>query len=350
MNTAALMDQDITATTLGTPAIGASTSFSPYMPWIRAQLLRGRQWRTYEPKDFLIAGPTLDWIYESGLFRPEEYDSLQAYSMPMLASIWSVGQDPEVIDLIVRGMALVSALDDKINELGRPLSAYKTACAQILRTGELPADADLYHRACHDLRQHMVRMGAEPVIPELADSVDAFMAAVEREERWRACGTMPTIAEYLANRQATIGAFPSMILIRLKPGVLGPGRPVSASLDQLRWLVCRLISVENDLLSSHKEEREGTTHTFFEVIKQTYGIDTPHAVLCALAIGAALRDQHDQLLAAVLNDPAEPVGARRYAEIIGTWVDGQTDYELSAPRYGMADYHAEIADLQFPHP
>lgn len=55
--------------------------------------------------------------------------------------------------------------------------------------------------------------------------------------------------------------------------------------------------MENDLLSSHKEEREGTTHTFFEVIKQTYGTDTPHAVLCALAIGAALRDQHDQFLA-----------------------------------------------------
>jgi hypothetical protein len=73
-------------------------------------------------------------------------------------------------------------------------------------------------------------------------------------------------------------------------------------------------------------------------------------VLCALAIGAALRDQRDQLLAAILNDPAEPVAARRYAEIIGTWVDGQTDYELSAPRYGMADYPGEADDLRFPHP
>jgi Terpene synthase family 2, C-terminal metal binding len=344
------VDGDITTTTLGTPATGASTSFSPYMPWIRAQLLSGRQWRTYEPADFRIADATLDWVYESGLFRPEEYDSLQAYCMPMLASIWSLGQDPEVIDLIVRGMVLISALDDKINELGRPLSAYKTACAQILRTGELPADADLYHRACLDLRRHIVGIGAEPVIPELADSVDTFMAAVAREERWRASGSMPTISRYLANRQATICAFPSMVILRLKPGVLAPELPVSTSLDQLRWLVCRLISVENDLLSSHKEEREGTTHTFFEVIKQTYGIDTPHAVLCALAIGAALRQQHDQLLTAVCNDPAEPDAARRYAEIIGTWVDSQTNYELSAPRYGMTDYLGGTPDLQFPHP
>jgi hypothetical protein len=62
---------------------------------------------------------------------------------------------------------------------------------------------------------------------------------------------MPTIAQYLANRQATIGAFPSMILIRLKPGVLGPGQPVSASLDQLRWLVCRLMGESSDLRFPH---------------------------------------------------------------------------------------------------
>ena len=345
-----LAEEDNTTTTLGTPALGSSTSFSPYMSWIRAQLLRGRQWRTYEPRDYLIEGATLEWIYESGLFRPDEYESLQAYCMPLLASIWCLGEDPEVIDLVVRGMALVSALDDKINELGRPLSAYKAACAQVLRTGELPADADLYHRACLDLRRHMVGMGAEPVIPELAASLDTFMTAVEKEERWRAGGVLPTIGQYLANRQATIGAFPTMVLLRLKPGVLEPGRPVSTGLEQLRWLVCRLISVENDLLSAHKEEREGTSHTFFEVIKQTYGIDTPHAVLCALSIGAALRDQHDQLLAAVLGDPAESASARRYAEIIGTWVDGQTDYELSAPRYGMADFLQQTPDLRFPHP
>ena len=342
--------EDNTTTTLGTPAIGSSTSFSPYMSWIQAQLLRGRQWRTYEPKDYLIEGATLDWIYESGLFRPDEYESLQAYAMPLLAGIWSQGEDPEVIDLVVRGMALVSALDDKINELGRPLSAYQEACAQVLRTGDLPVDADLYHRACLDLRRHMIGMGAEAVIPELADSLDTFMAAVEREERWRAGGVMPTIGQFLANRQETIGAFPSMVLMRLKPGVLAPGEPVSTGLEQLRWVVCRLISVENDLLSAHKEEREGTDHTFFEVIKQTYGIDTPQAVLCALAIGAALRDQHNQLLAAVLKDPDESAGARRYAEIIGTWVDGQTDYELSAPRYGMADFLQQTPDLRFPHP
>lgn len=340
MTTESILDDagDITRTRLGTPAVGATTAFSRRMPDIVAHLLRGRAWRTYEPADYLIEGDILDWSYSSGLFRPDEYASLQAYSMPMLANIWCWHSDPDVVDIIVRGMVWVSALDDKLTELGRPLTAYVTACGAALRTGELPADANLYHRAGVELREYILDVGAGRVIPDLADSIDDFMGAVQVEERWRRSGVLPTVGEYLANRQLTIGAYPSMVVLRLKPDVIAPGRPVSTALDQLCRLVNRLMGIENDLLSAHKEDRDGTGHTFFEVLKRAYGIDTEQAVVCALAIGAALRDQHDQLVAAILRDRTEPPEAQRYAEILATWVDGQTDYELSAPRYGMADF------------
>jgi hypothetical protein len=308
------------------------------MPGILTRLLAGRRWRTYDPGDYLIQGDILDWTYSSGLFRPDEHASLQAYSMPMLASIWCLHEDPVVVDLIVRSMVWLSALDDKLGELGRPLSAYATACGRALRMGEVPPDANLYHHTVLDLRDQIIAAGAEAVIPELADAIDDFMRAVQTEMRWRTSGRMPTIGQYLANRQVTIGALPSAVLLRLKPGVTAPGRAISTSLAQLRALVMRLVGVENDLVSSHKEDRDGTGTTFLRVIEQAYGIDTPRALLCGLAIDAALRDQHDQLADAILRDPAEPPDAKRYAEILATWVDGQTNYELSAPRYGMADF------------
>jgi hypothetical protein len=334
---------DITHTFLGTPAVGASSAFSAYMPGILTRLLHGRHWRTYDPDDYLIEGDILDWTYSSGLFRPDEYASLQAYSMPMLANIWCLHEDPVVVDLIVRSMVWISALDDKLGELGRPLSAYATACGQAMRTGEVPADANLYHHTVVDLRNQIMAAGAAAVIPELADSMDEFMRAVQTEIRWRTTGRWPTIGQYLANRQVTIGGLPSALLLRLKPGVIRPGVPISTSLAQLRWLVLRLVGVENDLVSSHKEDRDGTGNTFLRVIETAYDVDAPRAILCGLAIDAALRDQHDQLADAILHDPAEPPEAKRYAEILATWVDGQTNYELSAPRYGMADFLSAVS-------
>ncbi|MFF0484870.1 terpene synthase family protein [Streptomyces sp. NPDC004435] len=330
--------ENITHTTLGTPAFGASTGLRTYMPWVLDRLLDGRAWQTFDPCDYLIEGATLEWIYEAGLFRPDEYTNLQAYCMPLLANLWCLGEDDEVIDVFVRSMAWISALDDKINELGRPLAAYTGTCGKIIRTGELPDDANLYHRAGLDLRRHLIAMGAEAVLEEFAESMDMFLSAVEREERWRSTGHLPTVAGYLRNRQATIGVFPHLPLLRLKRAMPSPGTPVSTALGQLRWTVCRLIAVENDLLSSHKEERDGTFQTLLEVIKRAYGTDTGGALACALAIGSTLRDQHDQLLRAICEDPGEPASSRRYAEAMGTWVDSQTNYELSAPRYGMADF------------
>jgi hypothetical protein len=52
----------------------------------------------------------------------------------------------------------------------------------------------------------------------------------------------------------------------------------------------------------------------------------------APGVSDALRDQHDQLLEAIMNDPSEFPKARRYAELIGTFADNTLAWEFVGTR------------------
>jgi hypothetical protein len=119
---------DITSTPLGRPMTGITTPLTQYMPWIRGHLTQGRSVTTYDARDFPIPDGTLRWIRESGLFGAEELERLEAYGIPLLAGVWSGHQGPDLIDVFLRPMTWISAIDDKIIEMGRADDAYLQAC------------------------------------------------------------------------------------------------------------------------------------------------------------------------------------------------------------------------------
>lgn len=329
---------DIETTTLGRPMTGVSTELTRYMPWIRAHLSKGRDLRSYDVADFPFPVATLEWVHASGLFRPGERERLDAYGIPLLTGVWFDHGDAGVMEMNLRLMTWQSALDDKIIELDRDDSLYRQACPQAFRTGRLPDGADLYHWAARGIHEHVIARGAGAVLPELADSIADWLEATRVEQRWRLSGVVPSVGAYLDNRQVSVGAYPSHTMLRLKEGVLDPGEPVPPPVARLRWLACRIVGLENDIYSAHKEARDGTGLTLLEVVRYHYGLDGPGAVAAALAIGSELRTQHDALVASVLADHTLPLEARRYARLLARVVDGQIEWAFAAARYGMTDF------------
>jgi hypothetical protein len=328
------------ATATATPVLGlpmtGTSQYSAYLPWLVEHLEEGRDLRLLNPADYPFQADTLEWINSSGLFSAQETKRLDAYAIPLSAAAWLHHDDPDVIDTTARIMTWISSMDDKVIEAGRNATPYLRTCPEVLRTGKLPPESDLYHHAIHDIHERIIAQGATAWLPLISDSLNGYLAGAHQEQVWRRAGTVPTMREYLNNRQRSIGIDPVRSALRLRDDVPAPGEPTSAAVDSLRWCAARLLAAENDIISAHKEEREGTDLTILRVLATHHRLETRQELLgAALAVTDALRDQHDQLLAAIQNDPAESPKARRYAELLGTLADNTLAWEFVASRYGI---------------
>lgn len=317
-----------------------------YIPWIRTHLERERTWSRRNPIPFdpLV----LDWAYHTGLWRQQEIGWLNDYGIPLLIALSYPEDISPALRLLLNQYYLIpSALDDKVGESGRPLDVYLQSMPVVLRTGIMPADADAFHRACLDLREGIRREGGEALLPEFADSVEQFIQAWQIEQRWRS-ENLPTLAEYLDLRKVVINVYSGILLARLHPAMPAPDQWLPASVTRLTWQVCQIIAIENDLFSAYKEAQQGTVLTLFNVISREYGVDLPHAMVCALAIRAALRIQCNDLISDILSESLpEPV--HRYARLVFAFIDNFYEWQINSSRYDLARLPAN-GETALPHP
>jgi Terpene synthase family 2, C-terminal metal binding len=271
------------------------------------------------------------------------------YGIPLLVGLSHPSDlPPDAWFAITQYFLWISAVDDKIGESGRPLSAYLQSFGTILRHGQLPDVPDMLHNACADIRISIIRAGGEALLAPFAQSLDDVITSWGREQQWRTQG-LPRLAEYLDVRKTVIGVYPGLLLGRLHPGMLPPSEPIPPSVDRLIWLACLIIAVENDLFSAYKESQQGAVLTLLDVIADEYGIDIFQAMTCALSIRTALRNQHDDILADIAHDTCISPAARRWAKHLGKQVDTYYSWQMSSERYQLKDIPAST-ELCIPPP
>ncbi|MEV6235676.1 terpene synthase family protein [Lentzea sp. NPDC051838] len=257
------------------------------------------------------------WALHIGLYQPGSAHVMAEGPCTILATVVLPDAPDELVRLLSMYWTLIIAFDDQVVEAGRPAQPYLREVPEILLHGVLPDRPDVFHLAFAEIRDGIVALAGEDLLPAFTRCVtDAIRTYAAESE---------TIDGYLRDAVANSHILPGMLLQGLRPGV--------ADLDHLARLVTVIARLENDLLSYRKDERDGAANICW-IVAREYGIEPIATVPVVVGMIDALRVQHDDLLAAILADESRAADHHQ-ATTISKWVDACYAWFLTVARYGV---------------
>ncbi|SCD49958.1 MULTISPECIES: terpene synthase family protein [unclassified Streptomyces] len=263
------------------------------------------------------------WATGHGLSGPGD-DGLERRRIGRLVGRCMPGAPFGVARLVARHLAWVFHFDDTVAEHADRLAAHQAwDPPAVLRSGRLPAGAPAcaHFTSLISLREDIVAAGGTGLLPLLADGLRRYAESCAREAPWRASGTPPTLAEYLAQRVHTSGGHP-MYLHLLAPGMPSGHAPLTAPLTGLAELAFLIGALANDLLGHAAEQRQGDPVNAVTVLAHEYGLPAPEAYRAALVLHAGHQHRFDAACAGLLADAALSEAQRRFVHAVMGWVAG----------------------------
>lgn len=337
------------------------------MPWMRTRLAS-----IYAPKSELMRSdlglvprghdveewvlPPLDregsrikaevrqWAVQRGIFTAEMAARSDNNLMTEVIAGVLHDADPEVWRAVTMYWDLIINLDDDVAEAGRLPDTYPDEVWKILVKGRMPADADAYHLAFRDLREHIIGLRGRALLRDFADSVADSLAGWLREQQWRLHGSFPTFPEYLRYATATVIIEGTIILSRLAPGGLAPGKPVPTQLAHLVRTVTTIIRLTNDVVGTYRETQDGSPTALMAVMKHG-GLSPTQASSFIIGSIDSMMFQYDDLAALIRNSPSSSPQALREVELADRWLCACYAWDLTVTRQKMTDPLSNSPDL-----
>ncbi|MEV4880245.1 terpene synthase family protein [Streptomyces cyaneofuscatus] len=283
------------------------------------------------------------WATGRGLSAPGD-DGLARRRIGRLVGRCMPGAPVAVARLTARYLAWVFHFDDTVAEHADRLAVHRASDPPgILLSGRLPdgAPACAHLTSLVSVHEAIVAAGGTALLPLLADGLRRYVENCARETPWRATGTPPTLAEYLAQRVHTSGGHP-MYLHLLAPGMPGgrdpqtypqtspptapptgpPTAPLTAPLTGLAELAFLIGGLANDLLGHAAEQRRGDPVNAVTVLAHEYGLPVPEAYRAVVVLHAGHQHRFDAACAGLLADATLPAAQRRFVHAVMGWVAG----------------------------
>ncbi|MEW1581579.1 terpene synthase family protein [Streptomyces microflavus] len=275
------------------------------------------------------------WATGRGLSAPGD-DGLARRRIGRLVGRCMPGAPVAVARLTARYLAWVFHFDDTVAEHADRLAVHRASDPPgILLSGRLPdgAPACAHLTSLVSVHEAVVAAGGTALLPLLADGLRRYVENCARETPWRATGTPPTLAEYLAQRVHTSGGHP-MYLHLLAPGMPGgrdpqtdpqtgpPNAPLTAPLTGLAELAFLIGGLANDLLGHAAEQRRGDPVNAVTVLAHEYGLPVPEAYRAVVVLHAGHQHRFDAACAGLLADATLPAAQQRFVHAVMGWVAG----------------------------
>ncbi|MGW3439302.1 terpene synthase family protein [Streptomyces bacillaris] len=229
-----------------------------------------------------------------------------------------------VARLTARHLAWVFHFDDTVAEHPDRLAAHRAWDPPgVLLSGRLPAEATActHLTSLVSLRADIVAAGGAELLPLLAEGLRRYVEECAREAPWRATGTPPGLADYLARRVHTSGGHP-MYLHLLAPGMPEGTAPLTAPLLGVAELAFLIGGLANDLLGHAAEQQQGDPVNAVTVLAHEYGLTPPEAYRATVVLHAAHQHRFDALCAGLLADTALSGPQHRFVRAVMGWVAG----------------------------
>jgi hypothetical protein len=280
-----------------------------------------------------------EWAMASGMFPPETAGELAAAQLGVLACHLIPETPVEVRWLVAMYNAWLTAVDDGVVEQGIPVDHLAPVVDSVLREGVTPADAGPSVACLVRLRVRLVGLGAEALLPELADAFARLFGAWAREQHWVRTGRLPTAAEFIPHHGCTMGTYPIALLHRAKPGLLPPEQRFPFALRQIVLETATVIGLHNDLVGLPGDlARDEHCLNTVTVLAGEYGWDLPTACRAAVVLLADRWAALNQLVTEFCLRPNVAPTQVRQARAIRRYADGFHRWHRTAPRY------TELAD------
>ncbi|MEW1755960.1 terpene synthase family protein [Streptomyces cyaneofuscatus] len=303
----------------------AASADTPYAlaAYARRHLLRLAPAVGDHPMAEELEADVRSWATGHGLNGPGD-DGLERRRIGRLVGRCMPGAPFGVARLVARHLAWVFHFDDTVAEHADRLAAHRAwDPPAVLRSGRLPAGAPAcaHLTSLISLREDIVAAGGTGLLPLLADGLRRYAESCTREAPWRASGTPPTLAEYLALRVHTSGGHP-MYLHLLAPGMPSGRAPLTAPLTGLAELAFLIGALANDLLGHAAEQRQGDPVNAVTVLAHEYGLPAPEAYRAAVVLHAGHQHRFDAACAGLLADATLSEAQRRFVHAVMGWVAG----------------------------
>ncbi|MGF1425373.1 terpene synthase family protein [Kitasatospora sp. LaBMicrA B282] len=265
----------------------------------------------------------LAWAVAVGLCEPGRTQTLTRRRIGHLAG-WCMPEAPvPVVRLTARYLAWVFAFDDAVAEDQQRLRRHAAMdLPRVLETGVLPfGQRGSLVPALVSVHQDIVDAGGRPLLPHLAQGLRQYLESCAREGPWRATGTPPTLAAYLADRTHTSGGHP-LYLHLLAPDMPPLDEPLPGAVVALAELAFLIGALANDLLGFAAEERQGDPANAITVLAHEFTYGTADAYRAATVLHATHKHRFDTDHARLLNDEGLTRPQRTFVRAIGGWVAG----------------------------
>src|SRR5690606_27051330 len=202
----------------------------------------------------------------------------------------------------------------------------------VLRTGELPRQANAFHRALLDLRERALARADRSWPERFANAMAAYFHGCELELPHRLAGVPPDPLEYRRIRALSIGAYPVFALIELETGLLTRGEEDLPLVQEARLTAALLCAWVNDIYSYPKEQRDQEPLNLVATLAHHYALRPEEAVTAAVKVFRTDLAILEHQLESIQNEPVSPT-VIEYVRGLERWVRGNSAWTGLCGRY-----------------
>lgn len=203
--------------------------------------------------------------------------------------------------------------------------------------GRLPADADRFTTAIHDIG-HSLRQAATPTqVRRFVEAHRCWLLDVAWQVTNRSRNYMPDLNEYTTMRLGSSGGPPTYALLEIANAAEVPDHEMdSPPVQALTELACLIAGWDNDRHSYRKEqESEHADQNIVNVLVQRHHRPPQDAVAAAIAVRDRAMSLFLRLREQTLRGASQEL--RSYLDCLGHGIRGNIEWALRVPRYTDPD-------------
>ncbi len=303
-------------------------------PWGRMRLESLFKTMPEHPDSARLDAAFSEWGARSGLFANATAEELADTRMGHL--LYSAAPEtslPVFWPMGIFGMWVI-ALDDYVIESGLPLNELKRACNDVIHSGTSSLPLTPGSRCFQELRRDVIALGGRELLPQIADEVQRLFVVNEKEQRYIADDTLPSLTEYLRMRAVSM-AFHGMLQVqRCEDGLLPPHRHLCERLSWLADLANLVSGLNNDILGYRRDIYVSYPMNIIPVLSLQFRVDLATAYLMSLDLIELLKHFFDVLVEDVVTDPGPYPEAAAQARAFAYWPDGFHTWHQRSRRFG----------------
>jgi hypothetical protein len=202
------------------------------------------------------------------------------------------------------------------------------------------APSDPFVSSLAELYGRLRALAPSQWLERLSRNIQDFFAGCETETRFREEHATPSVDEYLAYRDYSVGVYIVFDLVELTSDVFLDAELHATSGVKDICRVANLVSaLTNDIFSARKEAMEDATYNIISVLARQHALDLEAAVRVATELHARWLDEYHHQERAIVAANAGSKQVRIYFAGIRAWMHGNHLWSTEVPRYN--EVHSE---------